>query len=145
MIVVADTSALYAGFDASQPDHVAALDVMESEVLVISPLVLTELDHLAHRDLGFAATMQIADSLAARIASGRYKLSDLSHADLAAAQEVRGQYKDLALDLADAVGVVVADRYKSDCIFTLDQRDYRAIRPLTKGFMAFRILPADKG
>lgn len=52
MIVVTDTSALYAGFDASQPDHVAALDVMEREILVISPIVLTELDHLVHRDLG---------------------------------------------------------------------------------------------
>jgi uncharacterized protein len=143
LIIVADTSALYAAFDASQPEHGEALAVMESEVLIISPMVLTELDHLVHRDLGFAAALQVADALTARVAAGTYKLAELDHTDLAAAQGVRLQYKGLGLDLADAVGVVLADRYKTDCIFTLDQRDYRAIKPLSKGFKAFRILPAD--
>lgn len=87
--------------------------------------------------------MQIADSLTARMAAGRYKLADLGHADLAAAQAVRDQYRDLTLDLAAAAGVVLADRYKTDRIFTLDQRDYRAIKPLTRNLKAFRILPAD--
>jgi len=106
-------------------------------------MVMTELDHLVRRDLGFTAALQVADALTARMATGRYKLAGLDHADLASAQGVRGQYKDLRLDLAGAVGVVLADRYKTDCIFTLDERDYRAIRPLTKGLSAFRVLPAD--
>ncbi len=144
MIIVADTSALYAVFDASQPEHSDALSVMESEMLVISPMVMTELDHLVHRDLGFSAAMQVADALTARIAAGGYKLAELGHSDLAVAQGIRGQYKDLRLDLADAVGVVLADRYKTDRIFTLDQRDYRAVKPLTKGLKAFRVLPADR-
>jgi len=144
LIIVADTSALYAAFDASQDEHVNARDITEREILVISPMVMTELDHLVHRDLGFNAALQVGDALIARMAAGRYKLAELSHADLAAAQGVRGQYKDLRLDLADAVGVVLADRHKTDRIFTLDERDYRAIRPLTKGFKAFRILPADR-
>jgi hypothetical protein len=38
---------------------------------------------------------------------------------------------------------VLADRYRTDRIFTLDQRDFRAITPLTAGIGAFRILPAD--
>lgn len=143
MIIVADTSALYAAFDASQPEHRDASAVMESELLLISPLVLTELDHLVHRDLGFGAALQVTEALAARMTVGRYKLAEFSTADLVAAQGVRGQYKDLQLDLADSVGVVLADRYKTNQIFTLDQRDYRAIRPLTRTFAAFRILPAD--
>lgn len=117
---------------------------METEILVISPLVLTELDHLVHRDLGFPAALQVAEALTARMAAGRYRLAELGLADLASAHGVRGQYKDLRLDLADAVGVVLADRYKTNQVFTLDQRDYRAIRPLTKGFATFRILPADQ-
>lgn len=117
---------------------------METEILVISPLVLTELDHLVHRDLGFPAALQVAEALTARMAAGRYRLAELGLADLASAHGVRGQYKDLRLDLADAVGVVLADRYKTNQVFTLHQRDYRAIRPLTKGFAAFRILPADQ-
>lgn len=117
---------------------------METEILVISPLVLTEFDHLVHRDLGFPAALQVAEALTARMAAGRYRLAELGLADLASAHGVREQYKDLRLDLADAVGVVLADRYKTNQVFTLDQRDYRAIRPLTKGFATFRILPADQ-
>jgi predicted nucleic acid-binding protein len=143
VIVVADTSALFAAFDADQPEHRDALAVMEGEALAVSPLVVTELDHLVHRDLGFTAAMQVVDALTARMADGQYRLAELRPADLVAAQEVRAKYEGLRLDLADAVGVVLADRYRTDRIFTLDQRDYRAIEPLTPGLKAFRILPAD--
>lgn len=143
MIVVADTSALYAAFDAAQVEHLAAANIMDSETLAISPLVLTELDHLVHRDLGFPAAVQVMEALNARIADGYYKLAELRHADLVSAQEVRGKYEGLRLDLADAVGVVLADRYDTDRIFTLDERDYRAITPLTRKYRRYRILPAD--
>lgn len=143
MIIVADTSALFAAFDADQDEHRSALAVMEEETLVISPLVLTELDHLVHRDLGFPAAMQVTDALMARMIDGRYRLAELKHVDLAAAQEIRAKYEGLRLDLADAVGVVLADRFRTDSIFTLDQRDFRAIEPLTNGIKSFRILPAD--
>lgn len=143
MIVVADTSGLFAAFDADQIEHEAALAVMEQETLLVSPLVLTELDHLTHRDFGFDAAMQITDALLARMIEGRYRLAELKHVDLATAQAVRAKYAGLRLDLADAVGVVLADKYHAEGIFTLDQRDFRAIEPLTAGVAAFRILPAD--
>ncbi|MGN2641360.1 type II toxin-antitoxin system VapC family toxin [Nocardia takedensis] len=143
MIVVADTSALFAAFDADQEEHRRALRVMERETLVISPLVLTELDHLTRRDLGFSAAMAITDALLSRAIEGRYRLAELKHVDLSAAQSVRAKYEGLQLDLADAVGVALADKYKTDRIFTLDQRDFRAIEPLTPGFASFRLLPTD--
>ncbi|MGV9820371.1 MULTISPECIES: type II toxin-antitoxin system VapC family toxin [Nocardia] len=143
MIIVADTSALFAAFDQDQVEHEQALLVMETETLVISPLVMTELDHLVHRDLGFEAAMQVTDALLGRLIDGRYKLAELKHVDLAAAQSIRAKYEGLRLDLADAVGVALADKYRTDCIFTLDQRDFRAIEPLTPGVDTFRILPAD--
>lgn len=144
MIVVADTSALFAAFDAAQPEHLSAVAVMEEELLLISPLALTELDHLIRRDFGFDATVQVAQALTDRVADGRFRLGSVSNADLTAAAEVRTRYASLELDLADAVGVVLADRHRTNEIFTLDQRDYRAVVPLTPGFEAFRILPADR-
>ena len=143
MIIIADTSALYVAFRADQPAHERAAEILDRESMVISPLVITELDHLIHRDLGFSATLQVMDALTARMADGQYKLAELRHGDLTAAHEVRVKYDGLRLDLADAIGVVLADRYRTDRIFTLDQRDYRAITPLTPGLDAFRILPAD--
>ena len=144
MIVVADTSALFAAFDAGQPEHTSAAAVMEEELLVLSPLVLTELDHLIRRDFGFGAAVQVAESLTDRMADGRYLLASLTNPDLVAAASVRTRYASLELDLAGAVGVVLADRHRTNEIFTLDQRDFRAIAPLTRGFDAFRILPADR-
>lgn len=143
MIVVADTSALFAAFDAGQPEHIAAAAIMEDELLLVSPLVLTELDHLIHRDFGFDAAAQVAQALTDRIADGRYRLASLTNPDLIAAADVRARYASLKLDLADAVGVVLADRHRTNTIFTLDQRDFRAIVPLSN-FDAFRILPADR-
>jgi predicted nucleic acid-binding protein len=143
LIIVADTSALFAAFDAAQREHRDALDIVDREVLALSPLVITELDHLVHRDLGFTPALQVMEALNARMADGQYKLAVLKPADLITAHEVRVKYEGLRLDLADAVGVVLADRYKTDRILTLDQRDYRAITPLTPGLTAFRILPAD--
>lgn len=143
MIIVADTSALYAAFDAAQTEHAEAARILENERLAISPLVVTELDHLVHRDLGFPAAMQVMEALNSRMDDGQYRLAELKLADLRTAQEVRQNYEGLRLDLADAVGVVLADRYRTDRIFTLDQRDFRAMSPLTPGLDAFRILPAD--
>ncbi|TLW91522.1 type II toxin-antitoxin system VapC family toxin [Saccharomonospora piscinae] len=143
MIVVADTSALYAAFDADQEEHSEAASVMESETLAISPLVLTELDHLIRRDIGFLASCDVAEALVDRISDGQYKLAELKHTDMIVAQKVRRRYASLRLDLADAVGVLLADRYRTDRIFTLDHRDYRAVKPLSPQFDAFRLLPAD--
>lgn len=143
MIIVADTSALFAGFDADQPEQPRIAAIMETETLAISPLVVTELDHLVHRDLGFSAAMQVIDALAGRMTDGQYRFPEIKPADIVAAQGIRAKYESLQLDLADAVGVMLADRYKTDRILTLDQRDYRAIKPLTHGFQAFRVLPAD--
>jgi predicted nucleic acid-binding protein len=143
MIIVADTSALFAGFDADQPEQSRIAAIMETETLAISPLVITEVDHLVHRDLGFSAAMEVTDALAGRITEGQYRLPELKAGDIVAAQGIRAKYEALRLDFADAVGVILADRYKTDRILTLDQRDYRAIKPLTPGLHAFRILPAD--
>ncbi|MEB3062017.1 PIN domain-containing protein [[Mycobacterium] zoologicum] len=143
MIIVADTSALFAGFDADQPEQSRIAAIMETETLAISPLVITELDRLVHRELGFSAAVQVVDALARRMTQGQYRLAELKPSDIVAAQGIRVMYEALHLDLADAVGVVLADRYKTDRILTLDQRDYRAITPLTAGLHAFRILPAD--
>jgi predicted nucleic acid-binding protein len=107
-------------------------------------LVITELDHLVHSDLGFPAAMQVMEALNSRMADGQYKLAELKPADLVVAHDVRRKYEGLRLDLADAVGVVLADRYKTNRIFTLDQRDYRAIIPLTPGLTAFHILPTHR-
>lgn len=143
MIVVADTSGLLAAFDEEEEAHLDARAVMEHEALLISPLVLTELDHLVQRDFHFEDSVRVIDGLITRLQTGQYKLANLGVADLVDAHTVRATYPSLELDLADCVGVVLADKHDTNLIFTLDQGDFRAIRPLTARFDAFRLLPAD--
>jgi predicted nucleic acid-binding protein len=51
------------------------------------------------------------------------------------------RYSDLRIGLADASIVVLAARYGTARVLTLDERHFRAMRPLQPD--AFTILPAD--
>lgn len=143
MIVVGDTSALFASVDRAQPEHEGCRTVLRAARLVISPLVLTELDHLVQRDVGWEAAVTVLDALLSRIDAGQDRLAELSRKDLDVARQVRRQYASLRLDLADCVGVALAHRYRTNEIFTLDQRDFRAVEPPDPRFSHFRLLPAD--
>ncbi|THV32030.1 type II toxin-antitoxin system VapC family toxin [Glycomyces paridis] len=143
MIVIADTSALLSAFGRAEPLHDAAVAVLNAETFVLSPMVLTELHHLAYKRSGFETARAIMGALLGRLADGDDVLGAITLDRLRSAHEVQGKYASLELDLADCIGVVLADEYQTDRIFTLDQRDFRAVRPLTPKFDAFKILPAD--
>jgi hypothetical protein len=55
--------------------------------------------------------------------------------------EVIGQYRDLELGLADASIVVLAERYGTVEILSLDERHFRALTG--PDGRSFRLLPAD--
>jgi len=60
----------------------------------------------------------------------------------ATAVAVAAHYRELGLRLADASHVALAERHDTIDIATLDERRFRAVRPLRAG-RAFRLLPAD--
>ncbi|WP_407674995.1 PIN domain-containing protein [Phaeacidiphilus oryzae] len=62
--------------------------------------------------------------------------------NLRAARCVQDRFAALELNLADAVNVVLAERYETEAVLALDRRDFRAVTPLT-GHRAFRLLPDD--
>jgi len=143
IVVVADTSGLLAALDASHPLGEAARGVLRNAgTLVVSPVLLSELDHLARRILGPAAAIGAVNDLSRWVRAGRAIIPEISADTLDVAQAVRARYAGLALDLADAVNVALAAEFRTDAVLTLDQRDFRAIRPLT-AHQAFRVLPED--
>ena len=78
------------------------------------------------------------------VGSGAYRLEPFGEEDVAAATEVIRRYGDLNLGLADASVVVIAARWKTNRVLTLDERHFRPVRPLTAG-RSFKLLPADDG
>ena len=62
---------------------------------------------------------------------------------MGAAVRVAERYADADLGLADASLVVLAERLQTVQIATLDERHFRAVRPLAGG-ATFRLLPRDR-
>ncbi len=134
-----DTSGLLAALDASERTHDAARRVLERDggPYLLSPLVLAELDYLiGTRDRSAELTL-LRD-----VGERAYRLEPMTSEDVASAAGIVEKYKDLAIGLADASVVLVADRARTRRILTLDERHFRALRPLSGG--RFTLLPRDE-
>jgi len=143
VITVADTSGIIAASDRNAPESAACRALLqEAGTVIISPLVLTEVDHLAKARFGSQARTAIIDFVLAQAGQSRFQIPDAGLEVLDTARMVQRQYASLDLDLADAVNVALAAWYRTDAILTLDRRDFRAMRPLTP-HKWFRLLPDD--
>lgn len=144
IVVVADTSGLLAALDQTHPDGEAARQVLrEAGTLVVSPVLLSEIDHVVRRVLGRDAAHQAIDDIRRWVRAGRAVLPEVTADILDTAQAVRARYLDLRLDLADAVNVAFAAQFRTNAVLTLDHRDFRAVQPLTDHH-AFTLLPGDE-
>lgn len=143
IVVVADTSGLLAALSAEHPAGDGARRVLnDAGTLVLSPLLLSELDHVGRRVLGRRETAEALDDIVTWVRRGRAVLPTIDADTLQQAQAVRQRYLGLDLDLVDVVNVVLAAQFDTDCVLTLDERDFRAVRPLS-AHAAFRVLPFD--
>ncbi|MEB3050598.1 PIN domain-containing protein [Mycolicibacter sp. MYC123] len=144
MIVIGDTSGLVAAFNSADPEHIAARDSLaEAALTVISPLVLLEIEHVATKLVGRRDALAINDWILRQEQTGRIAIPAVLAAELRAARMVQNRYAALKLDLTDAVSVVLADKFDTDTVLTLDRRDFRAVVPLNDA-AAFRLLPDDR-
>lgn len=66
----------------------------------------------------------------------------LDHGDVAVASGICERYEDMNIGVTDASLVVIASNYNTTRLLTLDQRHFRAIRPLW-GASAFHLHPYD--
>ncbi len=135
--MIVDTSALLAYFDRREPDHAAVAEVLEgsTEPLVVSPYVVAETDYLVATRHGIDAEL----AALAELAGGAWELPAFEAPDLAAASRVIERYADQSIGVADASIVVLAARYRTKTIVTLDRRHFGVVRPLAGG--RFTVLP----
>ncbi len=134
-----DTSVVVAFMNRRDDDHERVGAWMETveEDLVTTPLVLAEIDHLVSRSGGPAAALAFYEDLA----TGAYLVEWWPEAVPDTVDAAR-RHQALGLGLADASLLALAARLETTRIATLDERHFRAIRPLT-GEAAFALLPAD--
>jgi len=135
--VIVDTSALLAYFDSAEPDHQAVSRAIErsGDVLVASPYVVAELDYLVATRVGVDAELAVL----AELSGGAWELAEFGPADVEQAASVIEKYRDQRIGLADASNVVLAERYRTRTIATLDRRHFAVLRPMRGG--RFTVVP----
>lgn len=123
--MIIDTSALLAFFDSAEPRHreVARAIDAATEALVVSPYVVAELDYFVASRHGLQAEMAVLDELAA----GAWELPCLDTAELRAAREIVDRFADQRIGLADASNIVLAQRFRTTTIATLDHRHFSVL------------------
>lgn len=139
-MIVLDAGGLYAFLDSDDAHHAAARAVVDGDPgpFVLSPFVLAELDYLVQQRLGIRAERALLED----VDSGVYTLVSFSDDDLSQAVSLVRRYADLGIGVTDASVAVVAARYRTVDLLSVDERHFRTIRPV-RGGEAFRLLPHD--
>ena len=138
-MILIDTSGLLAALFPDQRRHkecAAALRNAEPP-RIMSPFVLAELDYLILKYAGVEVELMFLDE----VSRGVYQLAAISPYEMPSVQAVIKKYASLRVGLADAATVVLAERFKTRDILTLDERHFRAMKTASR--KSFRILPAD--
>jgi uncharacterized protein len=136
-LTIVDTGALLALFNRREPQHeeVAGHVTARAGSLVVSPFVVAELDYLLATRIGVEAEL----AALAELGSGAYELPAMTKRDLVDATAVIVRYRDQSIGIADASLVVLAERFETLEILTLDRRRFSVLRPIRGG--RFRLVP----
>ncbi len=139
-MIVLDTSVVLALMDGRDDDHERVWKWMEgvSDELCTTPLVLAELDHMVPRKGGSAAARALREDFESGAYSVEWWRSAL-HETIATAR----LYESFDLGLTDASLIALAAHLETTRVATLDERHFRAVRPLSGDATSFTLLPAD--
>lgn len=135
--IICDTSGLLAFFDVAEAHNASVSDVVEAErgPFVVSPFVMAELDYLLASRRGTTAEVAVLTELA----SGAWEHPAFDISDLRRARDLIDRYRDNEIGLTDASLVVLAQRYQTNRVLTLDHRHFDVVRTLGGG--SFELLP----
>ncbi|MGD9933466.1 MAG: PIN domain-containing protein [Dehalococcoidia bacterium] len=138
-MLIADTSGLLAVYNREDAHHGSVRAFLEraAERLAVSPFVVGELDYLVMVRAGPTASREVLRDLA----GNAFEFCTFDGSDLRSAIKVVERYPDQAIGLTDASLVVLAERFRTLDILTLDYRHFDVLRPLQGG--RFRLMPRD--
>lgn len=136
-MLIVDTGPLVAAADTADPAHQRCLNLLESHPgpLVTTALVTVEAGWLIRRQLDQRAEALLYET----IAQGQIAVEDLIARDWTRVSELVSTYSNIGLDAADASIVAIAERLGQHVIATLDERDFRIVKPNHTD--AFQLVP----
>lgn len=136
-MLVVDTGVFVAAADLDDTHHEQCAALIETHPgpLITTPFVIAETGWLIRRQLD--TTIEAA--FYKTIAQGQLTVETLTATDWARISELINTYNSIGLDAADASIIAVAERLNQTRIATLDERDFRIVRPANTD--AFDLLP----
>lgn len=136
MTALVDTGFMLAVLARNDYRHASCRAVLEAEPNPLMPVVmLPELAYLVIRELGYQPFIRFMRQLSAKSS----QIIQMSKADLIRGADLMEKYASSRIDFVDCVIVAMAERLNIGRILTVDQRDFRMIRP--NHIAAFEILP----
>src|SRR5918999_328014 len=138
-MLVLDTSGLLAALDAGQRFHMSAREALAGHdgPLLLSAFVLAELGYLLATRVSRGAEITLLDE----VGRGVYSPEPFSARDMVEAARIMELYADLGIGLADVSVVVLANRYDTLDVLTLDECHFRVLKGPQDH--PFRLLPSD--
>lgn len=126
-MLLVDTGVFVAAADQDDQHHRSCAALIETHPgpLVTTSLVATEAGWLIRRQLNIATEAAFYQA----IANGDIDIANLTAADWVRMAELIDTYANIGLDAADASIVAIAERLNQATIATLDERDFRIVRP----------------
>ncbi len=139
MTLIVDAAPLVALGDSRDRLHGAVGDVLRAESgdLVVPAPVSAEVDHLIRR----RGSARAARAFLRDVAAGRFRVEGLTADEHGTVARLDEQYTDLDLGRADLSVVILAHRFRTRRLLTFDERDFRAVTPVSGG--SFTLLPRD--
>ncbi|MGH9301613.1 MAG: PIN domain-containing protein [Acidimicrobiales bacterium] len=136
-MLVCDTSGLIAYFDAgdARSAEVSAVIQADPGPFVVSPYVVAELGYILATRRGVHAELVALRELC----GGAWELPAMEAGELREICAVIDRYQDQNIGVADASLVILANRYRTDRLLTLDQRHFRVVKTMTG--KPFTVLP----
>jgi len=134
-VILVDAGPLVALADRTDSHHAAcvtALHGMRDPLATVWP-ALTEAIYLVQR------WPRAQSEILSLVETGALRVLPVGREDMPRVRALMEKYRDLPMDLADAVLVRVAERERVRTIFTVDRRDFSVYRPL--GLGKFKIVP----
>ncbi len=137
MLAVADSGFVVAVALATDQTHEQCVSVyrQQQNKIYLPQSTLAETAYLITREGGNRATA----AFLRRLPETKYQIVPLEGEDFLRISLLLEQYADSRVDFIDASIVAVAERTKATRIFTIDQRDFRIVRP--NHIPHFEILP----
>lgn len=133
-----DTGFLYALLNDKDSKHeqvVEAAISVRGMALVLPAPVIVETSHLLLKRVDHSKVRKFLKYLI----SAPFEFEQVQKSDMNRIYDLIESYRDLELDFVDAAIMTLAERLEIQQILTVDQKDFRAVKPKHCGY--FEILP----